>query len=459
MVIKAAAPVVDYDGNLLGVLYGGNLINRSYKIVDKIKETVFQKGVYKGKDLGTATIFQGDLRISTNVQTQDGKRAIGTRVSEEVYNQVMVKGEPWIERAFVVKEWRITAYEPIKDISGNIIGILYVGILEDKFTDMEKEAVWWLVSITILGAIVTMAVAYLLAYSITGPLSRLSNAAHQLAQGDMNQEIKVKSEDEIGELGKAFNYMISAIKERDEKLKAETQQALIHMEKMSSLGQMAAGVAHEINNPLSGVLTYIQLMLKNIRANKAISPEELDKKLSTMEKEIDRCTKIIRSLLDFARQTKPSIRPIDLIRVIENSLVMLAHQAELSNVRIVKEFQGKSCQIEADADQLQQVFTNMILNAIQAMTTGGTLTISISHDTAKGEIGVKFQDTGLGITPENLKKLFTPFFTTKEKGKGIGLGLAVCYGIIQRHGGDIKVDSEVGKGTIFTIWLREKHTA
>ncbi|MBI5778829.1 MAG: cache domain-containing protein [Planctomycetes bacterium] len=455
MAIKSASPVMDNNGNLLGVLYGGVMINRNYKIVDKIKDIVFEGQTYKGKDIGTATIFQDDLRISTNVKTKAGERAIGTRIAADVGEQVLVKGQPWIERAFVVTDWYFTAYEPIKDIEGRIIGILYVGILEAKFVDIKNETLWLFISITVIGVLVALLIGYLLSASITSPIRHLVNAAGKIAGGDFNQEVEVESRDEIGELSKTFNVMIEAIKERDEKLKAETQAALIQMEKMSSLGQMAAGVAHEINNPLSGVLTYAQLMLKNIRAGKAIPPEELEKKLSTMEKETERCTRIIKSLLEFSRQSRPSIRPIDLAKSIDNALIMLTHQAELSNVKIVKQYSSIP-QIAADPDQLQQVFTNIILNAIHAMTKGGTLTISTVSDKQKNFIGVRFQDTGSGITPENLKKLFTPFFTTKEKGVGIGLGLAVCYGIIQRHDGDIKVESEYGKGTTFTVWLKEK---
>lgn len=455
MMIKAAAPVLDYHGNLLGVLYGGNLINRNYKIVDKIKETVFQGQVYKGRDIGTATIFQGDLRISTNVMTSGGERAVGTRIASDVYERVLIKGRPWVERAFVVNDWYITAYEPIKNISGEIIGVLYVGILEEKFTDMKREAVWLFLGIILIGILVTLVVGYILANSITKPIRHVAEVAQKLAKGDFNQEVPIESEDEIGELSKTFNFMIEAIKERDEKLKAETQTALVQMEKMSSLGQMAAGVAHEINNPLSGVLTYLQLMLKSVRENKPIIEHE--KKLTAMERETARCTRIIKGLLDFARQTKPTIRSVDLTRVLENNLLMLSHQAELTNVKIVKQYQPDVPNIDADPDQLQQVFTNIILNAIQAMEGGGgVLTISTLRNMTKGEVGVRFQDTGHGISPEDLKRLFTPFFTTKEKGKGIGLGLAVCYGIIQRHGGDIKVESELGRGTAFTVWLKEK---
>jgi len=239
MTIKAASPVVDSNGHLLGVLYGGNLLNRNYKIVDKVKETVFEKEIYKGKDIGTATIFQGDLRISTNVTTKEGERAVGTRIAADVGEQVLAKGKPWIERAFVVKDWYFTAYEPIKDIEGRIIGILYVGILEAKFMDMENRAVWWLVSITILGIIVALIVSYFLANSITQPVRYLANAAHQLAKGDFNQEVTVRSKDEIGELGNAFNFMISSIKERDDKLKAHTQQVVLRSERLAMIGQIA----------------------------------------------------------------------------------------------------------------------------------------------------------------------------------------------------------------------------
>jgi two-component system NtrC family sensor kinase len=150
MMIKAAAPVLGYDGSLIGVLYGGNLLNQNYDIVDRIKETVYQEVKYKGKDIGTATIFQDDLRISTNVRGEDGKRAIGTRISEDVYEQVLVKGRPWIDRAFVVNNWYITAYEPIKNIKGQIIGALYVGVLEEKFMDMRDKATTMFLVITLI---------------------------------------------------------------------------------------------------------------------------------------------------------------------------------------------------------------------------------------------------------------------------------------------------------------------
>jgi len=151
MTIKAAAPVWDYDGNLIGVLYGGIVLNRNYQIVDKVKETVYQGQTYKGRDIGTATIFQGDLRISTNVKREDGTRAIGTRVSEEVNNQVLINGLPWIERAFVVNDWYYTAYEPIENIRGEIVGILYVGILEKKFIDLKSRTILIFIGITFNG--------------------------------------------------------------------------------------------------------------------------------------------------------------------------------------------------------------------------------------------------------------------------------------------------------------------
>jgi signal transduction histidine kinase/iron only hydrogenase large subunit-like protein len=233
-----------------------------------------------------------------------------------------------------------------------------------------------------------------------------------------------------------------------------TQEELLRAERLTSLGQMAASIAHEINNPLSGVLVYTQLLSKKLAAD-SLSKEIALGYLSKMESEISRTSRIIRNLLDFARQTEPVLKLIDVHQVIEQALSLVGHQAALQNVKIVKEFDPSLPKIIADFDQLQQVFTNLALNAIQAMPQGGVLTLRTTL--TEGEwVEVKIEDTGCGIPKENMNKLFTPFFTTKEKGRGVGLGLAVVHGIIQRHKGKIEVQSEVGKGTTFTLYLQVK---
>ncbi len=229
-----------------------------------------------------------------------------------------------------------------------------------------------------------------------------------------------------------------------------TQNELIRIEKMTSLGQMAASIAHEINNPLAGVLVYTKLLAKKMTLDTVKKEEALDH-LAKMESEVSRCSRIIRNLLDFARQTEPMLRLVDVNQVLEQVISMVGHQAHLQNVEYVKEFGPSLPKVKADFDQLQQVFTNLMLNAIQAMPQGGKLTFKTSAENNKVRVDV--QDTGCGIPKENLDKLGTPFFTTKEKGKGVGLGVAVVYGIVERHDGKVEVQSEVGRGTTFTVYL------
>lgn len=229
-----------------------------------------------------------------------------------------------------------------------------------------------------------------------------------------------------------------------------TQDELLRAEKLTSLGQLAASIAHEINNPLAGVLVYTQLLSKKVTGD-VFKKEEALGYLSKMESEVGRCSRIIRNLLDFARQTEPVLRLVDVNQVVEQVLAMLGHQAQLQNVEVVKEFSPSLPNVMADFNQLQQVFTNLTLNAIQAMANGGRLVLRTSM--VDSQIKVDVQDTGQGIPKENLSKLFTPFFTTKERGKGVGLGLAVVHGIIERHKGKIKVQSEVGKGSTFSVYL------
>jgi two-component system NtrC family sensor kinase len=250
----------------------------------------------------------------------------------------------------------------------------------------------------------------------------------------------------IAEVEMCWPYVLQTLK--------TTQEGLIQAEKLTSLGQLAASVAHEINNPLAGVLVYTQLLAKKINSD-TFSKESAIEYLSKMEAELTRSSRLIRNLLDFARQSPPRFWEVDVNEVINRSFELAAHSAQLQHVQVFKELDPALPKITADFDQLQQVCTNLIMNAVQAMPQGGTLTIRTSAD--KTQIKIEVQDTGVGISPENMRKLFTPFFTTKREVKGVGLGLAVSYGIVQRHRGRIEVQSKEGEGTTFTVYLPLHH--
>jgi len=234
----------------------------------------------------------------------------------------------------------------------------------------------------------------------------------------------------------------------------DTQEDLMQAEKLTSLGQMAASIAHEVNNPLAGVLVYTQLLTKKIAADSLPKEKALDY-LAKMDSELTRSTRLIRNFLDFGRQSPPAFRVVNPNEVIERALSLVAHSAKIQHVEVLKELNSSLPRVMADFDQLQQVCTNLILNAVQAMPDGGRLTLRTSAEGS--QLKIEVQDTGRGISAENLYKLFTPFFTTKREVKGVGLGLAVAYGIIQRHQGRIEVRSKEGEGTTFTIYLKAYH--
>ncbi len=233
-----------------------------------------------------------------------------------------------------------------------------------------------------------------------------------------------------------------------EKKLQETHLQLVSSEKMASLGKLAAGIAHEINNPLGGILIYSSLMMEDL-------PEEDPRRgdLVRIVQEAGRCKEIVKSLLEFARQTEPKMEPTDVNRAISDGLFFLVNQALFHNIHIVKKLDSFLPFVRGNAGQLKQVFMNIIVNAAEAMHGNGTLTITTFRAPDRKTVFVEFVDTGEGIPAENLTRIFDPFFTTKEVGKGTGLGLATSYGIIEDHGGKINVKSKVGEGTTFTIEL------
>ena len=466
MIIEASAPVFDYNGHLIGVLCGAKLLNRSYEIVDKVKDIVYKGEKYKGKDIGTATIFQNDLRISTNVKKADGTRAIGTRVSKEVYNQVILKGIPWTARAFVVKDWYITAYEPIRNLAGDIIGMLYVGILETPYIDLRNRVLFNFLAVALLSVILLIVIAYFTATRTTKPLKELIIATKEAAKGYLSHRVQIKSQDEIGQLAASFNQMMidlenltrnyqalnrtleDKVREKTRALK-EAQDQLVQSEKLSSLGKMAAGVAHEINNPLTSILINSHLL-----AEKLGKDDRYSENLELIIEETTRCNTIVSDLLHFSRQTQAIKELVDVNQVIEKVLLLLKNQILLRHVKVKTYLDKNLAKIIIDKNKIEQVFTNVILNALDAMpeNKGGELSIESKISKDDRYLEIKFQDDGCGIPKECIGKIFDPFFTTKGT-KGTGLGLSVTYGIVQQHGGKIDLQSEEGKGTTITISL------
>lgn len=461
MMLKAAAPVLDDDGRVLGVLYGGILLNRNYDIVDRVKDIVYKGEKYKGKEIGTVTIFQNDLRISTNVTDEAGRRAIGTRVSEEVYAAVLIQGQPWIGRAFVVNHWYITAYEPIRDIAGNIIGMLYVGMLQKPYIDLRNNVMLTFTGIAGLCVVILLVILSIITSSIINPLQRMVLATQKIALGDLNHKVGIDVKDEIGKLAQSFNQMTENLKAANENLiqwgktlekrveertteLREMQDYLIQSEKLASLGKMAAGVAHEINNPLTSILINTHLMLEKLDRK-----DDFYENLSLIADETSRCTQIVKGLLEFARQSPPQKAFTDINALIERTTQLLENQASFQNIRIVKDLDRTLPPIKLDRSKIQQVFWNLMLNACEAMPRGGQLLISDNLSADRKYVEVRFIDNGVGIPKEHIHRLFDPFFTTKSS--GTGLGLAVSYGIIEQHQGKIEVKSEPGQGTVLTL--------
>lgn len=370
------------------------------------------------------------------------------------------------------------------------IGVAHIGIClqhtREEIADMKGIVVLLTLIVVIVGVLLTI----LLVNIFIKPIKRLVQATEIVAGGDLTQTLQVTVKDEIGTLASSFNRMIISLKESREKIEEynriletkvkertvelektnwelenalrslkEAQAQLIQVEKMVAVGQLAAGVAHELNNPLGGILGYSQFALEKINQKPINQFNEKDTEcflqyLKDIEQQSKRCRAIIQSLLKFSRSSRQEeFEPVNVNSVLRETLVFLKHQIEKNKVNLVEELTESLPPIDGHPSQLQQVFTNLILNSVQAMPGGGTLTINTRMREDQQAIEVSFTDIGVGISEENLDKIFEPFFTTKKVGEGTGLGLSVSYGLIKNHGGEIKVRSIKSQGTTFTVIL------
>jgi two-component system NtrC family sensor kinase len=311
-----------------------------------------------------------------------------------------------------------------------------------------------LLLLSFAGILLSSLLIWVLIRKITRPLRQLRDSAEAVGRGDFSRRVEVDSKDEYGELAAVFNQMMenltashTEIQETMKTLK-DTQEQLIQTEKLSAMGEFVAGVAHELNNPLTGVIGFSQMLHES-----GIDERQqtyLDRVIGSAE----RCRKIVQSLLTFSRRHRPERKSVHIHELLESALEILKYELLTSNIEVVTDFCAEIPPIPADPHQIQQVFLNILNNAKQAIEQSGTKgTIHISILLVNNCIRIRFQDTGPGISPQDLKNIFNPFFTTKRVGEGTGLGLSLSYGIIREHGGSITAESQSGSGAIFTVDL------
>lgn len=357
----------------------------------------------------------------------------------------------------------------------NVLGVLEIGYV---LADVDREvAALETRMLTVTGIQIALIAIFLVFFArrfVEAPIRRLIAATERIAAMELEQPVEEKSRDELGRLAHAFNIMRerlltsisevnqlnqtleSRVEERTEQLK-NAQKKLLQSNRLASLGQLSASVAHEINNPISGVLNLTKLM-QRVMTDEGIPPgrvSEFKRYLSQVTSETSRVGRIVSDLLAFSRRSKMQSANANLNQIIRSTITLIDHKLLLSNVKAELQLDETLPEIKCNSSQIQQVVMNLVLNAAEAMQgkESGTVTISTRAANDKKIVALEVHDTGDGIPEENLSKIFDPFFTTKEEGKGVGLGLAVVYGIVESHNGEIEVASKAGEGTLFRVLL------
>lgn len=453
MTLSAAAPVFGDQNEFIGIVYGGILLNGNQDFACDIKQAVFSNTKYNGKDTGFVSLYQDNLAIASCPRITFGSWAIGTKIGRDTFAEVADTGRVETGRDEVMDAWYVTAFQPIRNADFETAGILLVGTLEQRYLDIRNDIIVSSLAITLGVAFVAALFAYFISQRISIPLRKLVTASRAVARGDLEARVdnQSASNDELGELGEAFNTMAAALQERDEQLKKLAQSRIRRSERLAMIGTLSASVAHELNNPLQGIVTYSHLLRERFPTD-----DPCANYVDVIVTQSDRCREIIRALLDFARQREPNKLLCDVNVVLLEAVALLENQVLFHNVNIVREFDATLPRVVIDPSQIERVFMNIIVNAAEAMDGGGDLTLKTEHDVKEQFIDVTFEDTGRGIAEEDLRRIFDPFFTTKEVGQGTGLGLAISYGIVQEHGGTILVSSVLGSGTTFTVRLPVK---
>ena len=352
----------------------------------------------------------------------------------------------------------------VHDAAQQVLGVvdaqMSLAPVDAQIAQNSASLVWFLLGGIGLGSGLAVAFIWLVVYR---PVKALIDGTHRVREGDLNYRLPVRSDDELGDLAAGFNKMTAEvagvqakIEEQVRRKTAELERihrTLLSTEKMASIGKLAATVAHEINNPLFGILTYARLVERGIGKCDAPNRDEMAEQLQTIERESKRCGELVKNLLTFSRQKSSEREPNDLNTIVGHAVALVKHKLEMQSIELVERFADGLPPVDCDANQIQQVALVLMVNASEAMSSGGRLEVETALDSSSGEAVLRVKDSGCGIPEDVLPRIFDPFFTTKEDQNRTGLGLAVAHNIVEQHGGEIKVESAPGKGTEFRVAL------
>lgn len=470
IVIAIAIPLADETGKIQAAIIGQLNMERIWEIVDKIR--IGSTGFVSIVNEQNCFIAHPDKRNIFQYAAFDRSKQSGTVPSAVAYGDTLIysKEEYSGKLDYEFPKWQVVVAQKKMDTLSDI-------------SRLKHNIVY----IFMISLILIIVISVLVSRGIVRPIRTLIHGMARVASGDLNYEVDMKRKDEIGLLGSSFNDMIMHLDQARREIQSKTmalqdafqeihelnitleekvntrtrelkekQFQLIQAVKLATIGQLGAGVAHEINNPLTGILGYAQFVLERL-SKSGLKNEDVNtfvRYLQYIENGASRCKQIVQSLLRFARRSNENFEAVDVNTVIMDTLFLIERQLLENKVVVSKNFTDDIDLIDGNAIQLQQVFTNIIINAQQAMPNGGQLSIITRRKDDTVEI--EFKDTGCGIAEEHMERIFEPFFTTKMDWKGTGLGLSICYDIIRTHKGNILVNSTPGKGAVFTVILPVK---
>jgi two-component system NtrC family sensor kinase len=427
-------------------------------------------------DIGTRVDLQAEACVSCH---ESGEPLVSVPVTSRLRifesplgHRVMGLIDP-IENAPECSSARCHAHPPDLSVLGVLDVTMSLAETDRRLGVLKGQVIYAAVVMALIAGLFSAGFIFLV---VRRPVVELTNGAQQVARGDLETEIMIQSHNEIGQLAGAFNAMTRdlrtarleltdwsallevRLKEKTEEL-SNSQRQVAHMDKMASLGKLAATVAHELNNPLAGILTYAKLVDRTIQESEAEIPEreEMLRHLSVIEKEAGRSGAIVKNLLIFARPAGAEFALHSFNKILDHTVMLMRHHLEMADISFAAEPIEGDDQLVCDSDQLKQAIVALLVNAVEAMSDGGTL--ELVAEGLDDAVRLTITDTGVGIPKDELSTIFEPFFSTKEETIGAGLGLAVVYGIIQRHHGDIEIESDLGRGTTVTISVPRRQSS